>query len=93
MPEFVHGIFKLGLGHLAVSHAYAGIRNKAAYIFGHALQALHTVVDPEDLPFPLDFPLQHLAQHIVILAQHGAGHGLAVLRRCLDDGKFAYAGH
>ena len=92
MPELVHGIFKLGFGHLAVGHAHAGRRNKPAHVFRHALQPLHTVVDPEYLAFTLHFAFHHLAQHVVVPAQHGAGHGFAVLRRCFDDGKLADAG-
>ena len=54
MPEFVHGGFQFGFGHLAVSHAHPGLRSELAHVFHHALQALNPVVNPENLPFALD---------------------------------------
>ena len=93
MPEFVHGGFQFGFGHLAVSHAHPGLRSELAHVFHHALQALNPVVNPENLPFALDFALNDLAQNRVVAAQHRRGYRLAVLRRGFDDGQLADAGH
>ena len=93
MPELVHGVFKLGFRHLPVRHTHAGRGHQGVHVFGHPLQPLHSVVDPEHLAFALDLAFQHLAQHGIIPPQHSRSHRLAILRRGFNDGKLAYAGH
>ena len=93
VPELVHVAFQLAFRHLAVRHAHPGGGHQLAHILGHALQALHPVVDPEDLAFPGQLAFQDRAQGGVVTPQHGRGHRLAILRGGLDDGKVADAGH
>jgi len=50
-----HHPFQLALGHLSVGNRYSGLGHQVLKLGGDEINALHAVVDEEDLPVALQF--------------------------------------
>ena len=83
--ELKHHLLQILLSHLAVSHGQGGLRDKPFQMVGHGMDVLHPVVNKEDLPSPLELPLNGLFDNLIIVPDDKRPDGKPILGRGLNQ--------
>ena len=91
--EALHDLREFVFWHLPVSREYPRLRHEVAQRSCRQVDALHAVVEEEDLPTPVQLALHRLLHEVVRALREVRLDRQPLLRRGLDGGDVAYAGH
>jgi hypothetical protein len=93
VAELEHRPFELVLVHLPVGDADARLGNERRDPSGDVVDGLDPVVDVEDLPVAQELAPDGRHHDLVVVLTHVGHDRVPVLRRGVDDGHVANAGH